>query len=182
MEKGNPMLNELLLEEHSGHQCELIATLAHKDPTILQELVRLSFSNQEPLSRRAAWPLRKLHDNHPQVIKPYIVFFIEQLADLKSESVLRTILSILARCNIPEAYHGMMLAFCESKILNANTSIASVANCIDIFYNIAAHEPGLLRELDLMFEILRPTASTGLKSKMRIIHRKMKKTPANQLR
>ena len=68
-----------------------------------------------------------------------------------------------------------MLSFCESKILNANSSIATVANCFDIYYNISANEPDLLRELDLMFDLFPPASSAGIKSKIRIIRRKMQK-------
>jgi hypothetical protein len=180
MNHVNQSLVELLMEEHSGQRSELIAMLAFEKPEICEELVRLTFSNEEPLSRRAAWPLRKLYDHHPEKINPYIDYFVLQLRDLQSESVLRTILSILSRCTIPEEYLGMMLEFCEAKILNANTSIASLANCIDIYYAIASGEPDLLRELDLMFEIIRPTASAGIRSKMGIIHRKMKKTTSKR--
>jgi hypothetical protein len=154
--------------------------LAFEKPEICEELVRLTFSDEEPLSRRAAWPLRKLYDHHPEKIMPYIDYFVLQLRDIKSESVMRTILSILSRCTIPEEHQGMMLDFCEAKILNANTSIASVANCIDIYYAIASGEPDLLRELVLMFEVLRPTASAGVRSKMGIIHRKINKLSARK--
>ncbi|OFY52132.1 MAG: hypothetical protein A2W85_11960 [Bacteroidetes bacterium GWF2_41_31] len=175
MNHVNQSLVDLLMEEHSGQRSELIAMLAFENPEICEELVRLTFSDEDPLSRRAAWPLRKLYDHHPEKIIPYIDYFMFQLRDIKSESVLRTILSILSRCTIPEEHQGTMLEFCEAKILNANTSIASVANCIDIYYAIASGEPDLLRELVLMFEILRPTASAGIKSKMGIIHRKINK-------
>jgi hypothetical protein len=175
MKNEKMTLKELLMEEHSGPRCELIATLAIQNPSILEELIQLSFSDEGALSRRAAWPLRKVHDRQPELIKPFLGFFIDQLSDLKSESVLRTILSILSRSNIAEEYHGFMLSFCESKILNASTSIASVANCFDIYYNIAAYEPDLLRELDLMFDLFPPSSSAGIKSKIRIIRRKMHK-------
>ncbi len=178
MQKDTESLKELLMQEHSGPHCSFISQLAFHHPNVCQQLVELTFANMEPLSRRAAWPLRKLYDTHPEKIEPYIDFFIENLNHIQSESVNRTILSILARHSIPSKYHGLLLDFCEKKILNASTSIASVANCLDIYYTIAANEAGLLNELEMMFEILEPTASAGIKSKIGIIRRKMKKARA----
>ncbi len=165
----------IIMSDFSGAHADFLAQVAIENPDFMAQLVEIAFANQEPLSRRAAWPLRKVFDSQSDRVTPYLDLFAEKLPQLRQESVLRTIGSILARTEIPEKHHGALLEFCFGKMQQSGTSIAVLANCMDIFYQIASREPDLLRELELIFEIITPGASPGIKSKMNIIRRKMNK-------
>lgn len=180
MAQSYPDIEDLIMAGFSESHTLFLAQVAIEKPDFLSQLIQLTFSNIDPLSKRAAWPLRKVFDSHAQLIRPYLDTFVERLPEIQLESVMRTICSILARTEIPEKHHGFLIGFCSEKILHGNTSIAVLANCMDIFYQIARNEPALVRELELMFEIITPTASAGIKSKMNIIRRKVKKATSGK--
>ena len=84
-------LKNLILNEHSKAQALVIADIIQQKPELLKELISYTFANEEPLSRRAAWPLRILNDQNPELLKNRIEEIINHLESIKNSAVLRNI-------------------------------------------------------------------------------------------
>lgn len=160
-------LKNLILAEHSKAQALVIADIVYQKPELLDKLIDFTFANEEPLSRRAAWPLRILSDQKPELLKDRIEEIINHLENIQSSAVLRNILALLIRAEIPENKKMDLLNFSSRAILNPESPIAVIAHSSDIFIKIAADEVILIKELLLMLEQIDPNSSAGIKSKTR---------------
>lgn len=61
-------LSDIIMAEHSRAQAEMIADIIVQKPILLDELLKIIFADKEPVSRRAAWPLRFIHKKNKQLI------------------------------------------------------------------------------------------------------------------
>ncbi len=158
-------LSEIIMAEHSRSQANMIADIIVQELVLLDELIEIIFANKEPLSRRAAWPLRFIHERNQQLLIPYFPIIIKQLHEVESVAVQRNLLYILAYSDIPESCHGELLQFTSELLLNTSTSVASLIYSMDIFYKLSEGETDLLNELILIIHQILPYASAGVKSK-----------------
>lgn len=158
-------LTEIIMNEHSKVHAEMIADIIIQQPELLDELLEIIIADKEPLSRRAAWPLRFIFKKDEQLLNSYLPVIIKKLPEVKSEAVRRNFLYILAYSNIPQLYHGELLQYFFELLTDTSTSIAATIYSLDGFYNIARYEPDLLNELVLIIHQLIPVASAGVKSK-----------------
>lgn len=165
-------LKQLILSEHSKAQAMLIADIVRQKPELLQELISYTFANEEPLSRRAAWPLRILHEQYPELFEFQIDYFIESLKKNKADqAVLRNILAILSKADIAEDNKSFLLDFVISTLLDPSSSTAVIAYATDLFVNIAKNELILLQELLLILSQLENKNSNGIFAKIRQVKR-----------
>ena len=158
-------LSEIILTEHSRSQALMIADIILQKPGLFDELIEIIFANKEPISRRAAWPLRFIHERDQQLLATYLPIIIKQLPEVQSIAVQRNLLYILAYSDIPESCRGELLQYTSNLLLNTSTSVASLIYSLDIFDNIAKDEPDLQNELVLIIHQILPYASAGVKSK-----------------
>ena len=158
-------LSDIIMAEHSKAQAEMIADIIVQKPDLLEELLEIIFAEKEPLSRRAAWPLRFIHENDEQLLASKLPMIVKQLPKVKSVAVQRNLLYILAYSDIPEPCQGELLQYSSQVLLDRGSPVASLIYSLDIFYNIAKSEPDLLNELKLIIELLLPNATPGVRSK-----------------
>ena len=169
-------LSEVIMAEHSKAQAAMIADIIIQKPGLLDELMKIIFAEEEPLLRRAAWPLRFIHERNKYIFNNYFPIIITKLPEIKSIAIQRNLLYILAYSHIPEFYYGRLLDFTSKILLNTSSSVASIIYSIDIFYNLSKNEPELLNELKLMIELLIPHATAGIRSKSLRTLNKIKKS------
>jgi len=158
-------LHQIIMAEHSRAQAVMIADLVIQKPALFDELLEIIFAEEEPVSRRAAWPLRFIHERNERLLDKYIPIIIIKLPDIKSVAIQRNLLYILAYSSIPEFYYGRLLDFTSRVLLDTNSSVASLIYSVDIFFNISKSEPDLLTELRLIIDFLIPNATAGVRSK-----------------
>jgi hypothetical protein len=168
-------LKNLILNEHSKAQALVIADIVRQKPELLEELISYTFANEEPLSRRAAWPLRILGDQNPELLQDRIDEIIDRLESIKSSAVLRNILALLVRTEIPENRKTYLLNFSSQAILNPESPSAVIAHAADIFTKIAGNEIILIQELLLMLKQIEPNSSGGIKSKIKHVNMVLRK-------
>lgn len=168
-------LRQLVLKEHSKAHALVIADIVRQKPELLDELLDLTFANEEPISRRASWPLRLLYEQWPLLLSNKIVFIINQLETIKSTAVLRNMLALLIKVPIPEDKKTYLLDFCALTILNPQSAIAVVAHASDLFIKIAGNEIELLYELQLMLEQNSVRQSGGIQAKIHLLNKHLKK-------
>lgn len=169
-------LSDIIMAEHSRAQAEMIADIIVQKPELLDELLEIIFADEEPVSRRAAWPLRFIHEKDEQLLISNLPIIVKQLPKVKSIAVQRNLLYILAYSDIPESCQGELLQYSSEVLLNTDSSVASLIYSLDIFYNIAITEPDLLNELKLIIDLLLPNATAGVRSKSMKILRKIEKS------
>lgn len=160
-------LKDLILAEHSKAQANVIADIVRQKPELLNELLQYILANEEPLSRRASWPLRILHEQHPELLKSRIGELIYQLANIKSSAVLRNILALLAHAEIPENKKTFLLDFSAQTILNPESPVAVICHATDLFIHVSEKECVLLQELMLMLMTIEPNRSGGVQAKIK---------------
>ncbi len=175
-------LSELIMAEHSRSQADFIADVVLKHPNLISELINIVIADEEPISRRAAWPLRIVSDRNHEIIYPFTPLIIDKLQRIETVSIQRAFLAILINSTIPEDYHGELLQFTSEILLNAGSPVASIIYSADIFYKLSIKEPELLNELKLMLEYQLPFGSAGVKSKCRKIIKKIEKSNPKVLR
>jgi len=160
------ILKDLILAEHSKAQALLIADLVAQKPELISDLIAYTFANEEPLSRRASWPLRLLFDHNPAILKEYLHLLINQLDKIQSKAVLRNIFALLANAEIPEYKKSFLLDFSANAILNPESPVAVIAHASSLFAKIAGNELILINELILMLEQVASQKSGGIQAKM----------------
>lgn len=158
-------LSDIIMAEHSRAQAKMIAGIVIQKPELLDELLEIIFAESEPLSRRAAWPLRFIHEKDEKLLPPYIPMIVSRLPNIQTIAVQRNLLYILAYSDVPESCQGELLQYSSEVLINRSSSVASLIYSLDIFYNIAITEPELLNELKLIIELLLPNATAGVRSK-----------------
>lgn len=163
-------LKDLILDEHSKAQAFMIADIVAQKPELLHELLEYSLANKEPLSRRASWPLRILHAQHPELFAKHFDGLINQLDFISSTPVLRNILSLLVHAELPENKKSYLLSFATKTILNPKSPIAVIAHASDLFIRIADGEQALLKELVLMLDQIGMKESGGIRAKIRQVN------------
>jgi hypothetical protein len=168
-------LAEIIMVEYSRSHAEIIAGIIIKKPELIEELMDIVFSNNDPLSKRAAWPLRIINDRNSNLIIPYISLIVSELPKVSYVSIQRALLAILSSVKIPESCQGELLQITSGLLVDKGTPIASLIFSIEIFYNISKNELELLNELELMIEQLLPYSSAGVRSKGKKILKKIHK-------
>ena len=172
-------LHQIIMSEHSRAQAVMIADLVIQKPALFDELLDIVFAEEEPVSRRAAWPLRFIHEMNVSLLDNYIQIIIVKLPEIKSVAIQRNLLYILANSNVPEFYNGRLLEYTSKVLLNTSSSVALLIYSVDIFFNISKDEPDLLNELRLIIDFLIPNATAGVRSKCRNTLRKIDRLERN---
>ena len=173
-------LSDLIMAEHSRQQADFIADIVLSKPSYLDELLNIVFRNQEPISRRASWPLRIISERDKNILEPYISTIIKRLPEIDNVAIQRAFLAILVNVNIPEENYVELLQFTFDILINPGSQVASLIYSTDIFYKISLNEPDLLNELKLILEQLLPFGSAGVKSKCRKTIKKIDRLDRNR--
>jgi len=168
-------LVNIIMAEHSRAQAVMIADIILQKPSLLDELVDIILADEEPVSRRAAWPLRFIHEKNEKLTDKYLPKIISSLPDIKSVAIQRNLLYVIAYSSIPQSYKGELLEYTSQILLNSSSAVAPIIYSIDIFLKISKDEPDLLNELELIIEHLIPNATAGVLSKSRHTLRKINK-------
>lgn len=164
-------LKALILKEHSKAQALFIADIIYQKPELIDELIAFTFAQSEPLSRRAAWPLRIIQDQYPELLKDKIDQLIFHLKEKHDFAVQRNVLALLISAKIPIKQQGFLLDYTTKLLLDPNSPVAIIAHASDLYLKLADREIILINELILMLEELRPIKSGGIKAKLSHIYR-----------
>lgn len=155
------------LFEHAIHreQADFISDLIIGKPILLPELLEIIFAKEEPVSRRAAWPLRIISQKDKTIVEPFVPEIIDELESMEIVPILKLLLAVLVVTDIPKDYQGQLLQITSEILTNKGSSVASLIYSMDIFFKLSVNEPDLLNELKIMLEQLLPYGSPGVKNK-----------------
>lgn len=146
-------LQEVLIEEHSKKQCNLIVNWVGKDKKRFAELMKIFLGSEYRITQRAAWPISYCARNNPD----WVPFYIEPLLDMLEKkgshnAVKRNIVRLLQDMIIPVKFQGRLMGLCFDFIQSNDTAIAIKAFSLGILGNLSQVYPEIIPELKLIIE------------------------------
>jgi len=110
------------------------------------ELIKLSISDKQPYSWRAAWLLWSCMDNNDKRIRRYISKIIDILPD-RQDNQQRELLMILQRMELHTKHEGQLFESCAKIWGNVNKNTSLRCNAFKIMIALSKKYPDLLNEI-----------------------------------
>jgi hypothetical protein len=168
-------LEKELLKKQSQTQCNRITNYIGNDAVRFGELVRLFFKGEYRLTQHAAWPMSYCIQNYPQLARPYLKRFVDQLSDQHAHpAAKRNIVRLFQFIEIPKRLHGRLMDICFQFINKPEEPIAVKAFSLHILENLSAIYPEILTELKNIIDARWAFESAAFRSRARKILKKFK--------
>lgn len=157
-----------LLQEHSRVNTNRIAKAIGDDPKEFKKIIDIIYHAEPPLPQRAAWLLASVNDKHPELLKPYLSKFINDIQKFKEDAVRRNMSVVLASHQIPKKLQGKLINVCFDLILSANEKVAMKVHAMQCIANIAKEHRELIPELKSVIEdqLSKTTAAFHARARM----------------
>lgn len=134
----------------NSHKDNLIAYIkTHQDK--FTELIKLSISDKQPYSWRAAWLLWGCMDNNDRRIRRHIKQIIDVLPD-RQDNQQRELLMVLERMDIDRKYEGLLFDSCTKIWENINKNPSLRFHAFKIMVAISKKYPDLSNEIKPLTE------------------------------
>jgi hypothetical protein len=139
-------------------------------------LMHVALNRKEQRSWRAAYVADKIHDNFPELLRPYIPEIIGKLKTENNASKRRHWLKLIASNPISLEHSGFLFDFCIRSFTSSSEAVAVRVHAMQILYNISDDEPGLKPEvLALIQHEMEYHSSAGIKSRGKKLVAKLQK-------
>lgn len=135
---------------------EKVALVCIAEPTLLNELMDIAFSDKKVLSWHACWVVERIARIEKSKLTPYINLLIEQLPKLKHPSQIRPILFTLTLVEIDCEHNLDLLDYCIERLTNEKSPYNEKARALMVLEKFVAFEPELKGELFPIVERLLP--------------------------
>lgn len=146
-------IREELAAEHSIRTTNAIVDYIGTDAARFAELVGIFLGDEYRPTQRAAWPLSYCVQLHPELVKPYLGKFLDQLdRDDVHDAVIRNIARLLQYVEIPESLKGRVIDICFRMVDDPTVPVAARVYAMTTAARIAHDQPDLIRELGLIVE------------------------------
>ena len=167
---------ELLEILDSWENLNVVIKETGNHPTHFDLLMEIALNSQEKNSWRAAWMADKIHDNYPNLIKPYLGKMVERLNNSLQVGKKRHFLKLISLNDIPEEYHGFLVNYCLTALTSAKEPPAVRVHAMQVLFNISEKEPELKPELLAVIEHeMEYHATAGILSRGKKLARKLHK-------
>jgi hypothetical protein len=173
-----PGLRDLLLAEMSRANTDFIAGIALKKPELVKDLWELFLSNEEPVSRRAAWVLDHLTETRPEWISDYTSRLIDALPGFSHDGLKRHALRMISRNPVPEAGKDLLMNICFEWLISRNEAVSAKVYCMEILYRICLEEPAIRHELTDSIEYILEEGTPGIRNFGKKILKKLYAIPS----
>ena len=168
MEKHVMDLETEILQEHSRHQADRIASWIGSDRKRFAALMKLFLKGDWCVTQRSAWVVSICADRHPALIRPHLKAMIKRMQEEGvHNAVPRNMLRILQNTEIPRALQGRVAGLCFEHLASATAPVAVKALSMSVVARIARTEPELQRELRLVIEQQLPFAGAAVRARAR---------------
>ena len=165
----------LLTNIPSGFEKEVYIREIGDSQVAFKELLDLAVYEKDPLAWRAAWILDGCSEFNPLIARGSISLIIKKLPGIKSTSVIRSLLRLMCRYEIPEDDQGMLIDRCFSYMVSELFPVAVKVHAMQIIYNHAMIYPELKSELKTVIEDQIINNSVGFRSRGKRIIRQLEK-------
>jgi len=169
--------NELFDLLQSGENAPLIASHFSIHPEGIETLMNIALTDGPDSSWRAAWIADKVHEQHPDLITPYLPVVINFALKTANSGKKRHLLKLISLHDIPEYQTALLMNYCGEVFSNAAEPIAVRVHAMQILFNIAQKEPDFKGELiDWIEHEIEYHGSAGLTSRGRKLLKKLKES------
>ncbi len=159
-------ITELLGTGTGRRHIDLVAGMAQENAEIFAYLVQLMLLNTEPESRKAAWVVDTMTEEHPEMLHEDILGQLIGLLPVACHTALhRHILRMLDRSLIPQAQAGDLLTLCFDYLTSPDEPVAVKVHAMNILYKLSQSEPGLLFELTGILELRMDMEPPGFRNR-----------------
>ena len=161
----------------SVREAEWVASTAAEEPMMVDKLIEYSLSDDRKLAFHASWTLGKTFDTDKNIFIPYLNLFVEKVFTLENDSVTRTFMRTIAGSDIRDVdaeLHGRLADFCFGVLKSGTRPIAAKVFAMEILYNLTLLYPELTNELAATISVVMNDGSGALKSRGRMIMKKLK--------
>ena len=168
---------EISLMVHSWESIPLVINEISNFPQHLKALMKLTFDESDLRNWRAAWMVDKIHDNHPELIVPYLPAMTDFVLTTGNVGKKRHLLKLISLHSIPQERMVDMLNFCIDTFTSAKEPVAVRVHAMQVLFNIAQSEPGFTGELiDLIEHEIEFHGSAGISSRGRKLLKKLRQS------
>ena len=144
----------------------------YENPSKIDALIEMSFSDSQPMAWRSAWVLADLVKTDKQV-REKVQFLsskiIQSFSVFNSAGQIREFLKILQLLEVGEKDMGYLLDMCFKWLLDRKVDQSFRVHSMQIIFDYAKKEPDLLPELKAILEQEMEYANPGFKSRGRKI-------------
>ena len=159
-------LREEILKEHSLAQCKKIVQWIGSDQQRFNELFNLFLTDEYRVTQRAAWPLSKCVELHPEFIKKNFGKLINNLQRSHlHDAIKRNTIRLLQYVDIPKKYQGQVMNICFSYVEAPKEAVAIKAFSLTVLGKLAKSYPEILPEIKLLIEEQLPHQTAAFKSR-----------------
>ncbi len=160
----------ILTDIPSGFEKEVYIREVGRSAASFRSLLDMALHEQDPLAWRAAWILDGCAEKHPELAVDHLHRIIRKLPEITSTGVIRLMLRLLARYEIPGEDQGLLVDLCFGYMASEEYPVAVKVHAMQIIYNHVLIYPELKEELRAAIEDRIIHHSAGFKSRgMRII-------------
>ncbi len=146
-------LREIILAEHSKAQTTKIIQWVGSSQQRFDKLFSLFLNDEYRVVQRAAWPISFSVVQHPKLIKKHFPALLSNLQKPNlHNAVKRNSVRLLQSINIPEEYHGEVIALCFQYITSPAEAVAVRAFSLTILQNLSKRYPEIRPEIALIIE------------------------------
>lgn len=157
-----------ILKEHSKTQCDKICRYVGNNPGRFNDLIVIYFDGPKVVTQRAAWPVSRCIENHPELIKPHLnkmLDFTQQPG--VHDAVKRGTMRCLQFVEVPKKYHGKLVQICFDFVESKSEAVAIKVFAMIVLCKIIKDEPDLKKELRIIIEDQMPYGSGAFRSRGR---------------
>ena len=140
-------LREVILFSFGRAYTDYMVGLIEGKPDLFNDFMTIYLANEEPVSRRAAWPIDVYSEQHPEALLPYLGTMVEKLPSFKHDGMKRHTLRMLHRSPLPHDNLGQFINHCFDLLISPTESASVKVYCMEILYRLTKTEPDLKKEL-----------------------------------
>jgi hypothetical protein len=116
----------------------------------------------------------KIHEIHPERVTPYLPMMTDFVLTTHNAGKKRHLLKLISLHAIPEDRMVVLLNFCIDVFTSASEPVAVRVHAMQVLFNIAQQEPGLVDELiDLIQHEIEFHGSAGISSRGKKLLKKL---------
>lgn len=163
-------LTEQILAEHSKAQTMRIVRWVGHDAARLEVLMEIFLGNEYRLTQRAAWAVRYVGENAPELIAPWLPKLVARLRQPGiHDAVKRNVLNVFEPLEIPEHLQDELADLCFGYLADPKEALAIRCASMTVLEKICQKVPELKPELRLLIEEHFEHGTAGYKSRAKKI-------------
>jgi hypothetical protein len=170
--------NEVRTLIQSWENIALLVRYIADYPEHLDIIMNKVFDDSSPENWRAAWMVDKIHEQHPELVFPYLQAMTDFVLITQNTGKKRHLLKLISLNDIREENMALLLNYCIEVFTNAAEPIAVRVHAMQILFNISQKEPDFSGELiELIENEIELHGTAGLFSRGRKLLKKLKPHP-----